>query len=147
MITMQVLNGGSYTENTPKIAVDTANVVHDIARFYEVKNYQFYLDAYLTLNTNTRIDLNYDNGLKSEKRIRSKAFMLGITQLASINRDHHITFAAATKLGGKVTEIPCTDESGMDKKFFCDNLATLEPFGQPKHIRNTKLSVNYRYRF
>jgi len=147
VVAVQVLSGGTYTEQTPKIATDIANVTHNISHFYEVDNQQFNVDGYLILDTNTRVDIGYDNGLKSQKRTRSRALTVGITQLALIDDDSHITFGISTKLGGKTTETACTDDSGMDKQFFCDNLATLQPFKQPEYRKNTRVSVNYEYKF
>jgi hypothetical protein len=105
------------------------------------------MNGYLILDTDTRIDLGYDNGLKSQKRLRSKALTIGITQLSFIDNDSHIIFGVSTKLGGKTTETSCTDDSGMDKQFFCDNLATLQPFEQPMSSKNTKVSINYEHKF
>lgn len=147
IIAAKLSSGGTYVENTPTISVDAANVTHDISRFYQVENHQFNIGGYLILNTDTRIDLNYDNGLKSQKRTRSKALAVGVTQLTFIDEDSHIKFGASTKLGGKTTETSCTDDSGMNKQFFCDNLATLEPFTQPEYIRNTRVSINYQHKF
>ena len=101
----------------------------------------------MILDTDTRVDLKFDNGLKSKKRIRTEALTIGITQLSIISEDSHVTFGVSTELGGRTTEIACTDDSGLDRQFFCDNLATLEPFTQPKHNKNTKLTVNYTYKF
>jgi hypothetical protein len=147
VIVAQVSGGGTYIEKTPTTSVDTANITHNISHFYEVDNQQFNVDGYLILDTNTRVDIGYDNGLKSQKRARSRALTIGITQLAFIDDDSHITFGISTKLGGKTTEVACTDDSGMDKQFFCDNLATLQPFSQPEYSRNTKVSINYEYKF
>ena len=123
------------------------SVSHDIAHFYKVDNQQFGVSGYFILDTDTRIDLNYDNGLESQKRTRSKALVVGVTQLAFIDDDSHVTFGVSTKLGGRTTETSCTDDSGMNKQFFCDNLATLQPFTQPEYSRNTKVSINYERKF
>jgi len=147
IIAAQLLNGGTYIENTPALSTDTANVTHDISRFYKVENQQFNINGYLILDTDTRIDLGYDNGLKSQKRTRSKSLTVGITQLSFIDNDTHISFGISTKLGGETTDVACTDDSGMDKKFFCDNLSTLQPFTQSEYIRNTKVSINYQHNF
>jgi len=147
IVASQIVSGGTYDEQTPTLATDTNNITHNIAHFYKVDNRQFSMGGYLILNTDTRIDLNYDNGLKSQKRTRSKALSIGLTQLTFIDADSHITFGASTKLGGKTTETSCTDDSGMNKQFFCDNLATLEPFSQPEYSRNTKVSINYEHKF
>ena len=147
VVTMQILGGGTYTEQVPTISIDSANIKHNISHFYEVDNQQFNVDGYLILDTNTRVDIGYDNGLKSQKRIRSRALTVGIRQLAFIDGDSHIVFGVSTKLGGRTTEIACTDDSGMDKQFFCDNLSTIHQFEQPKHIKNTKLSINYSHKF
>jgi hypothetical protein len=85
--------------------------------------------------------------LKSQKRKRSKALTIGMTQLEIINKDSHITFGISTKLGGRTTEIACTDDSGLNRQFFCDNLATLDPFTQPQHNKNAKVIINYEYKF
>ncbi len=147
VVASQILGGGTYTEQTPTISIDAANVVHDVSRFYKVKNQQFNLNGYFILDTDTRIDLGYDNGLNSEKRTRSKALTVGVTQLVFIGNDSHLTFGASTKLGGRAVDISCTDDSGMDKQFFCDNLATIQPFEQKKHDRGTKVSINYEHKF
>jgi len=147
ILTAQMSSGGTYKESTPMTAIDTANVTHNISHFYTIENRQFNMNGYLILDTDTRIDLGYDNGLKSQKRARSKALTIGVTQLAFIDEDSHIIFGASTKLGGKTTETSCTDDSGMNKQFFCDNLATLQPFTQPEYIRNTKVSINYEHKF
>ncbi len=147
IIAAQILDGGTYAEHTPVVAVDTAKVTHNIAHFYKVENHQFNINGYLILNTDTRIDLNYDNGLKSQKRTRSKALTVGITQLSFIDNNSHVVFGVSTKLGGKITETSCTDDSGMDKQFFCNNLATSQPFEQPKYSKNTKISINYEHKF
>jgi len=147
VVAVKILGGGTYAEQTPKTSIDTANVTHDISHFYKVANQQFSMNGYLILDTDTRIDLSYDNGLRSQKRTRSKALTVGITQLSFIDSDSHITFGASTKLGGKTTDVACTDDSGMNKQFFCDNLASLQPFSQPEYSRNTKVSINYEHRF
>ncbi len=147
VVTMQILSGGTYTEQVPNTSIDSANIKHDISHFYQVENHQFDFDGYLILNTNTRIDFGYDNGLKSQKRTRSKALNIGLIQLLFINKDSHIKFGESSKFGGRTTEIACTDDSGMDKQFFCDNLSTIHPFEQPKHTNNTKLSINYNHQF
>jgi len=82
VVTMQILGGGTYTEQVPTISIDSANIKHNISHFYEVDNQQFNVDGYLILDTNTRVDIGYDNGLKSQKRIRSRALTVGIRQLA-----------------------------------------------------------------
>ncbi|SHN92488.1 hypothetical protein BHECKSOX_912 [Bathymodiolus heckerae thiotrophic gill symbiont] len=82
IVVAQISHGGSYAELTPTIATDTANITHDISHFYKVNNKQFSMDGYLILDTDTRIDLGYDNGLKSQKRTRSKALTVGVTQLS-----------------------------------------------------------------
>ena len=146
-IAAQIVSGGTYDEQVPTLAIDTNNITHDIAHFYKVDNQQFGMGGYLILDTDTRIDLNYDNGLKSQKRTRSKALVVGVTQLAFIDDDSHVTFGVSSKLGGRTTETSCTDDSGMDKQFFCDNLATLQPFTQPEYSRNTKVSINYQHKF
>lgn len=147
IVTAQISSGGTYTEKTPVMAIDTANVVHDISHFYEIENQQFNMSGYLILDTDTRIDLSYDNGLKSQKRKRSKALTVGVTQLTFIDSNSHMTFGVSTKLGGRTTETFCTDDSGMNKQFFCDNLASLQPFSQPEYSRNTKVSINYEHKF
>ena len=147
VVTAQVLGGGTYTEQTPTTSIDTANITHDIAHFYKVDNQQFGVSGYFILDTDTRIDLNYDNGLETQKRTRSKALVVGITQLAFVDNDSHVIFGVSTKLGGRTTETSCTDDSGMNKQFFCDNLATLQPFTQPEYSRNTKASINYERKF
>ena len=147
IVAAQVSSGGTYAESTPTLSIDTANIAHDITRFYKVENYQFNMGGYLILDTDTRVDLGYDNGLKSQKRNRSKALTVGITQLAFIDSDSHITFGLSTKLGGKITETACTDDSGMNKQFFCDNLATLQAFKQHEYSRNIKVSINYEHKF
>jgi hypothetical protein len=147
IISAQILGGGSYSDPESTLAVDSNSIVHNISRFYEIQNKQFDLKGYLILDTDTRVDLKFDNGLKSQKRIRTEALTIGITQLSIISEDSYITFGASTELGGRTTEIACTDDSGLDRQFFCDNLATLEPFTQPKHNKNTKLTVNYTYKF
>ena len=147
VIAAQISSGGTYTEQTPTMATDTANVTHNISHFYKVENQQFNVDGYVILDIDTRIDLGYDNGLKSQKRTRSKALTVGVTKLVFIGDDSHLTFGASTKLGGRITDIACKDDSGMDKQFFCDNLATVQPFEQPKHDVNTKVSINYLHKF
>ena len=147
IIAAKLSSGGTYVESTPTLSVDAANVTHDISRFYQVEGYQFNIGGYLILDTDTRIDLGYDNGLKSQKRNRSKALTVGATQLVFIDNNSHIIFGASTKLGERTIETSCTDDSGMNKQFFCDNLATLEPFEQPEHIKNTKVSINYEHKF
>jgi hypothetical protein len=147
IISAQILGGGSYSDPEPTLAVDSNSIVHNISSFYEIQNKQFDLKGYLILDTDTRVDLKFDNGLKSKKRIRTEALTIGITQLSIISEDSHVTFGVSTELGGRTTEIACTDDSGLDRQFFCDNLATLEPFTQPKHNKNTKLTVNYTYKF
>jgi len=69
-LSANLTSGGNYTEETPSISIDNANRVHNISHFYKPNNEQFNIAGYLILNTNSRIDLNYDNGLKSQKRIR-----------------------------------------------------------------------------
>jgi hypothetical protein len=147
VVASQILGGGTYTEQTPTVSIDTADVAHDISHFYKIENKQFNVNGYLILDSDTRIDLGYDNGLQSQKRTRSKALAISVTQLAFIDNDSHIIFGASTKLGGRTIETSCTDDSGMDKQFFCDNLATLKPFEQPEHIKNTKVSINYEHKF
>lgn len=115
---IQMLSGGTYTENTPKLATDTANIIHNISHFYKVNNQQFNMNGYMILDTNTRIDIGYNNGLKSQKRTRSKALTVGITQLIAIDNNSHFTFGMSTKLGGRTTEIACSDDSGMNRQFF-----------------------------
>jgi hypothetical protein len=145
VVTMKVLSGGTYAEQVPTISIDSANIKHNISHFYQVENHQFDFDGYFILDTNTRIDFGFDNGLTSQKRIRSKALNIGLTQLFFINNDSYIKFGASSKWGGRTTEVACTDDSGMDKQFFCDNLSTLQPFEQLKHIKNTNLSINYSH--
>jgi hypothetical protein len=147
IVSAQLLSGGMYTEQTQNKAIDAANVTHNISHFYEVENQQFKVDGYLILDTGTRIDIGYDNGLESQKRTRSQALTLGITQLNFIDNDSYIAVGVSTKLGGRVTEIPCTDDSGMNRQFFCDNLATLQPFSQPKYVKSTKVSIKYNHKF
>ncbi len=147
VVVVRILDGGTYVEQTPTTVIDTANITYNISHFYKVENQQFNINGYLILDTDTRIDLGYDNGLKSQKRTRSKALTVGVTQLAFIDSNSHITFGLSTKLGGKTTETSCTDDSGMNKQFFCDNLATMQPFAQPKHSKNTKISINYEHKF
>ena len=147
VVASQIVSGGTYDEQVPTSAKDTNNITHNITHFYKVDNQQFSMAGYLILDTDTRIDINYDNGLKSQKRTRSKALAVGVTQLTFIDEDSHIKFGASTKLGGKTTETSCTDDSGMNKQFFCDNLATLQPFAQPEYSRNTRVSINYQHKF
>ena len=104
VVTAQILGGGTYTEQTPTTSIDTANITHDIAHFYKVDNQQFGVSGYFILDTDTRIDLNYDNGLETQKRTRSKALVVGITQLAFVDNDSHVIFGVSTKLGGRTTE-------------------------------------------
>ena len=147
IISAQILGGGSYSDSEPTLAVDSNSIVHNISSFYEIQNKQFDLKGYLILDTDTRVDLKFDNGLKSKKRIRTEALTIGMTQLEIINKDSHITFGISTKLGGRTTEIACTDDSGLNRQFFCDNLATLDPFTQPQHNKNAKVIINYEYKF
>jgi hypothetical protein len=147
IISAQILGGGSYSDSEPTLTVDSNSIVHNISSFYEIQNNQFDLKGYLILDSDTRVDLHYDNGLKSQKRKRLKKLTLGMTQLKIINKDSHITFGISTKLGGRTTEIACTDDSGLNRQFFCDNLATLDPFTQPQHNKNAKVIINYEYKF
>ena len=144
---INLISGGSYIENTPSIAIDAANKVHNIARFYEIQNHQFNLNGYLVLDTETRVDFAYDNGLKSQKRLRSKALSIGVTQLSHMGDGSFITYGLSTKLGGKVTDIPCRDEGSVQRLFYCDNLATLKPFEQSSQITPYKASLKYIYKF
>ena len=146
-ISVNLTNGGTYTEETPKISIDNANRVHTISHFYKPKNEQFNIAGYVILDTNTRIDLNYDNGLKSQKRIRGKSLDLGLTQLSLISESSFLTYGASTKLGGKITNIPCRDESGLERLFYCDNLSTLEPFKASEHKQPYKVSFKYIYKY
>lgn len=145
--TINLVSGGSYVEKTPSAVVDLANRTHNISHFYEIQNHQFNLNGYLILDTETRIDLGYDNGLKSQKRTRSKALSIGMTQLSHLDDSVFLTYGLSTKLGGKVTNIPCTDEGSVKRFFYCDNLATLEPFEQAKHITPYKATINYIHKF
>ncbi|BAS67955.1 hypothetical protein [Bathymodiolus septemdierum thioautotrophic gill symbiont] len=147
IVSAQLLNSGSYNNATLTTVVDSNNVVHDISTFYKVQNNQFNLRGYLIFNSNTRVDLYFDSGLKSQKRNRSKALIAGVTQLVITSNNSHISFGVSTKFGGKTTEVACTDDSGTGRQFFCDNLATLEPFTQPKNNVNTKVELKYRYKF
>lgn len=147
LASFNLVSGGSYVEKTPSIAVDTANKSHNITHFYEPKNHQFNLNGYLILDTETRVDLGYDNGLKSQKRLRSKALSVGITQLSSISENGFLTYGLSTKLGGKVTDIPCRDEGSIERLFYCDNLTTLKPFEQSKQTSPYKVSLKYIYQF
>ena len=147
VLTAELVSGGTYTENTAKTATDNANVTHDIAHFYKVNNKQFNLNGYLILDTNTRIDLGYDNGLKSQKRVRTKSLNVSIKQLLGINNNSYLMLAATTQLGGVTKNKSCTDSSGLNKQFYCDNLKTSQPFEQYKHKTNKEISVSYNFRF
>ena len=141
ILAAQLTTGGTYNEVTPKSAIDTADITHDISNFYTVENTQFKLGGYLVLDTDTRINLLFDNGLESQKRERGKALTIGLTQLKVIDKDTHMTYGFSTKLGGKTNETACTDDSGLNRQFFCDNLATLEPFKQPKNDADIKFNI------
>ena len=144
---VKLMDGGTYIESTPKHVIDTANVVHDISSFYQVKNTQFNVNGYLILDSDTRIDFGFDNGLKSQKRNRSQALKIGFTQLNRINERSYLTYGMSSKLGGKTTETPCRDESGMERLFHCDNLSTLEPFKQPDRQNPLKVSLKFIHNF
>ena len=147
IISANIIDGGSYTEKTPIVSVDNANIIHNISHFYKVNNNQFNIDGYLIFDTNTRLDFGYDNGLNSEKRNRKKALSLGLTQLNFISDDEILTYGASVKIGGKVTDIPCRDESGMERLFHCDNLSLFEPFSQSEYEKPFNINIEYIYKF
>ena len=147
IISANIINGGSYTEKTPIVSVDNANIIHNIAHFYKIQNNQFNINGYLIFDTNTRLDLGYDNGLNSEKRNRKKALSIGLTQLNFMNDNEILTYGASVKIGGKVTDTPCRDESGMERLFHCDNLASLESFSQSEYENPFQVIVKYIYKF
>jgi len=146
-LSANLTSGGTYTEETPSISIDNANRAHNISHFYKPKNEQFNIAGYVILDTNTRIDLNYDNGLKSQKRIRGKSLDLGLTQLSLISESSFLTYGASTTLGGKITNIACRDESGLERLFYCDNLSTLKPFKASGYKQPYKVSFKYIYKY
>ena len=64
-----------------------------------------------------------------------------------MNDNEILTYGASVKIGGKVTDTPCRDESGMERLFHCDNLASLESFSQSEYENPFQVIVKYIYKF
>jgi len=67
-LSANLTSDGTSTEETPSISIDNANRTHNISHFYKPKKEQFNIAGYVILDTNTRIDLSYDNVLKQIKQ-------------------------------------------------------------------------------
>jgi len=147
ILSAKITGGGTYTEKTPTVSIDNSNRVHSVSHFYKPENTQFKINGFLILDSLTRIDVNYDNGLKSQKRYRDKSLDIGIRQLKQLGKSDHVFYGASTKIGGKITNIPCRDDSGFERLFYCDNLSTLKPFKASEYIQTSQVFIKYLHRF
>ena len=72
---------------------------------------------------------------------------IGLRQLKQLGKSDHVVYGASTKIGGKITNIPCRDDSGLERLFYCDNLSTLKPFKASEHIQMSQIFIKYLHRF
>ena len=120
--------------------------VHDVSKFYTKKNSDVSGSGYLILNTNTKIDLGYNQGFDSEKYSTSDTYRVGVTQLKDISESSYLALGASATIGGKAEHRPCKDS--YDRKYFCGNLTSWSDHKKDNDYENNyNLSIRYTFKF
>ena len=155
VLAAQITSGGLYHEETPTEVtydryVDNTYAVYethtqDISGMYEPKNIQFRVRGYVILDTDTRIDLSYDNGLRSEKHLREKSLTVGITQLKVIDEDTRITFGISTRIGGSRSNMYCLDDANIRR--VCDTSGLWSLRSKPDNTVDVKTVFTFNHKF
>ena len=145
VITAQILSGGSYTELTSTTAIDSNNVVHNISQFYKPTNSQFKLNGYVVLDSVLRIDLGYDNGLRSKKRKRTRALDIGIKRVSTIGGNDFLITGLATTFGSKTIDKYCVDDD--DIAYFCETASLWSLRDLPDNSQKYTVSLKFIRRF
>ena len=155
VLAAQITSGGIYHEKTPtEVTYDryTDNTyavyethTQDISDMYKPKNIQFRVRGYVILDTDTRIDLGYDNGLKSEKYFREESLTVGITQLKVINEDTRITFGISTRFGGRRVDTYCLDDANVRR--VCNTAGFWSLRSKPDNTVDVKTVATFNHKF
>ncbi len=145
IVAAQILSGGSYNDKIPSVAIDSNDVVHNISDFYKARNNQFDLKGYLVFDSETRVDLHYDNGLSSPKRDISASLKLGVKKIKNLNSDTFLIYGLSTKLGGGVNDTLCLDDDKI--AYFCETAGLWSIRKRPDNESLNQISVKLVRRF
>ena len=134
-----------YENNLPTVAYSYDGKARDISRFYENKKTQIKTSGSLYFDTDTKIDLYWDNGMDTDKLDVSSTKGIGLSQYIEIDDNHSFVLGGSYKFTGKQKHTPCIDTLG--REYYCGTLTAWKDFKEPKHEDTYSLSVRYSYRF
>ena len=131
--------------NLPTKAMSYDGVERDISEFYKNDDLLVTAGGSLYLDSDTKVDLAFNNGLDTQKLDVSNTYHVGVTQYEKINDDWSITFGASATIGGEESHTPCNDS--IDREYYCGNLTAWSDFEEPKHENDYSGFINLTYKF
>ena len=129
----------------PTTATSYDGVERDISKFYEDKQTNLYVDGYIILDTKTKVNIGFDNGIKTNKFKQSNTYKIGVTQAIDITPNSYITIGGSTAFGGNISETPCKDD--YDREYYCGNLTAWTDYERQENEQNYNSNITYTWRF
>ena len=137
-------NGGTMNVDLPKTALSYDGKARSVERFYTPETRPFNIGGVIAFD-NTLINLQYNNGIDTEKLDINQSGNISVTQRFNITENVSIDATVGTTIGGEVRHTKCTDSIG--KEYYCGNLTAWSDFKESKteQYRMGKLQLNYRF--
>lgn len=140
------LEGGTSQRPLINTAKSYDNVSRDVSRFYKPKGIQVNGSGYIITNTDTKIDIGYSNGVKTEKFEKGDTYKIGVTQyFPSEDKKHLLSVGVSYTMNGSTNHSPCMDE--LDRAYYCGNLTAWSDFDQDETQDDYGAQIRYTYRF
>ena len=138
------LTGGDflYNHKLPHTAKSYDGVSRDISKFYKEERTPINFQGYAVLNTNTKINFGFDNGIQTPKYTKDRTFVVGVNQYIKLNDDWKVNLTSNVKWGGHQKHEPCVDS--YKREYYCATLTAWSDFKEPER-NETSYNVGIRF--
>jgi len=131
-------------------SVDASGFERDVEKFYDGDIPGIYLEGRLTFDTNTRITLGVDPGVRADKYKKDPSYTVSIDQYFNVTDNSWLSFSAQTLLGGKEEHTPCyTDEvfngENITRDWHCGTMEAWSWFERDLVEPETPYNVTIKY--
>ena len=137
--------GTTYSNGLAETATDYIGNVHDVSRFHQDEQINFNIGGHIILDSNTRINVGYDNGIDTPKYDRKKSYTLGVTQVFDLGDQQYLSVGGTYTYGGQVRETPCHDADGV--RYHCGTAGLWSLHKTEEHKVPVSVSIRYTYFF
>ena len=135
----------NYRDDLPTVAPSYIGAEYDVSKFYKSRRPQFYGSGHLLFDSQTKIQIGFDNGLNTEKMKRSRRYDVMVTQLFDMTDNSYFSLSVSKSFGGNTKHTPCRDS--YSREYYCGSLTAWSDFNQPTTDNPVRGNITYNWRF